>query len=152
MNTMKIKKSILLLGVAAFVSCNSGTSTSAASMGAGPIEITKSPEELKAELKFQEQSSPAEYLTADGTYRENFWGDKLKIKCSIHSNATLATFKDVIVRVTYYTKTGTELGTKDYTIYEIVKPGTTKTVDMKIDNYKDVASIGWDVVSAVAMN
>ncbi len=96
-----------------------------------------------------ERSQPTKFLNASGTYRENFWGDKFKIKCTIVNKATVAKFKDAVVRVTYYSKTKTALGSKDYTIYEAFPPNSEKTVDLKIENYKDVSTLGWDVVKAV---
>jgi len=150
---MKNRLLILFIATALLTSCNSGSNTTdgSSSTTTAPVEIPKTPEQLRAELKQQEQATPTDYLSADGTYKENFWGDKLKIKCTIHNKATLASFKDVVVRVTYYTKTKTELGTKEYTIYEIVNANSDKTVEMKIDTYKDVETIGWDVVSAIAL-
>ena len=96
-----------------------------------------------------ERSKPTDFLSASGTYRENFWGDKLKITCVITNKATVATYKDAVVRVTYYTKTKTKLKSNDYSIYEIFPPNSQKTVKLKIDNYQNVASIGWDVIRAV---
>src|SRR5687767_9036014 len=101
----------LIIATALLTSCNSGSGTTDGS-AATSIEVQKTPEQLRAELKQQEQAAPTEYLSADGTYRENFWGDKLKIKCNLHNRATLASFKDIVVRVTFYTKTDTELGSK----------------------------------------
>jgi hypothetical protein len=98
-----------------------------------------------------ERSQPAKFLKADGTYRENFWGDKFKIKCTISNKATVASYKDPVVRVTYYSKTKTVLARNSYTIYEVFQPHSEKTVDLKIDNYKDVNSIGWEVVSAIGL-
>ena len=95
-----------------------------------------------------ERSQPTNFLSADGTYRETFWGDKFKINCVIKNSATVATYKDAVVRITYYTKTKTKLGSKDYSIYEVFPPNSTKTVELKIENYKDVNSIGWKVISA----
>lgn len=95
-----------------------------------------------------ERSQPVNFLSADGTYRENFWGNKFKVSCKITNKATVATYKDAVVRVTYYTKTKTVLGSNDYTVYETFPPNSTKTVELKIDNYRDVNSIGWDVISA----
>lgn len=97
-----------------------------------------------------ERSQPTNFLTASGYYNENFWGDKLKVHGTITNSATVASYKDAVVRITYYSKTKTELGSKDYTIYEVFPPHSTKNFELKIDNYKDVNSIGWDVVSAVA--
>lgn len=96
-----------------------------------------------------EISSPTQFLTADGKYRENFWGDKIKVFCTITNKATVATYKDAIIRVTYYSKSKTVLGTRDYTVYEVLPPNSVKNVELKIDNYKDVQSIGWEVIHAV---
>ncbi len=95
-----------------------------------------------------ERSQPTRFLSASGTYRENFWGDKFKVNCEITNDATIATYKDVVIRVTYYSKTETSLGSKEYTIYETFPPNNTKKVSLKIDNYKDVNSLGWEVVDA----
>jgi hypothetical protein len=145
-----MKNIILLLSVLTIFlsSCNnSGTGSTTSS-----TSVEKSPEELKLDLKTQEQNSPTDYLTADGTYRENFWGDKLKINCTITNSAALATFKDATVRVTYFSKTKTKLGDKELTVYEIFPPNSSKTIELKIDNYKDVNSIGWDVISALPVD
>ena len=144
-----MKKIITILSFAVLVmtSCNnSGSSSSNSSNN------QKSAKELKMDLKQIEQSSPTDYLSADGTYKENFWGDKIKVNCTITNKATVATYKDAVVRVTYYSKTNTDLGSKDYTIYEKFSPNSSKIVELKIDNYKDVNSIGWKVINATAVN
>jgi len=97
-----------------------------------------------------ERSQPTNFLSADGTYHENFWGNKFKVNCTITNKATVAAYKDAVVRVTYYTKTKTVLGSKDYTIYEMFPPSSTKTVELEIENYQNVNSIGWDVIRATA--
>jgi hypothetical protein len=112
----------------------------------------KSPEELRMELKQLEQSRPTDYLIASGNYRENFWGDKFKVNCTITNKASIATYKDAVIRVIYYSKTKTELGSKDYTIYELFSPSSSKTVEMTVDNYQDVNSIGLKVISAVPID
>jgi len=97
-----------------------------------------------------ELSEPTSFLTADGNYRKNFWGDKFKVNCTITNKATVATYKDAIVMVTYYAKTKTVLTSNEYTIYEVFPPTSTKTVELTIANYKDVESIGWEVISATS--
>jgi hypothetical protein len=152
-----MKKSILFLSLAflALTSCNNSGSSgsgSSSSPSSGTEERQKSPEELKADLKQQEQSNPTQYLTADGTYRQNFWGNKFKVSCTITNTATVATFKDAIVKVTCYSKTKTVLASNQYTVYEVFRPNSKKTVELSIDNYQDVSTIGWDVVDAVAVD
>lgn len=95
-----------------------------------------------------EQSQPTNFLYASGTYNENFWGDKFKISCEIINKATVASYKDVIIRVTYYTKTKTKIGSEDHTIYEIFPPTSSKIVDLKVNNYKNVSFIDWEVINA----
>ncbi len=96
-----------------------------------------------------EWSQPTNFLFANGTYSENFWGNKIKVNCEIANNATVATYKDVVVRITYFTKTKSVIGTKEYTIYEVFPPKTSKAISLKIENYKDVKSISWEVISAL---
>lgn len=95
-----------------------------------------------------EEMYPTRFLDASGTYRENLLGDKLKVNGTITSSATVARYKDATVRVTYYSKTKTNLGSEDYTIYEVLNPGRTTPFRLKIKNYRNVNSIGWDVVDA----
>lgn len=95
-----------------------------------------------------ELSQPTSFLTAAGKYNENFWGDKINVHGVITNKATVATYKDAVVKVTYYSKTNTEIGSKEYTIYEIFTPHSSTNFELKIDNYKDVSTIGWDVISA----
>jgi hypothetical protein len=54
----------------------------------------------------------------------------------------------VVIKITYYTKTKTDLGNDEYTIYETFPPNTSKTINLKINNYKNVNSIDVDVVDA----
>lgn len=97
-----------------------------------------------------ELSQPTTFLMADGNYNENFWGDKIKVHGVIKNTATVASYKDAIVRITYYSKTKTELGSKEYTIYDIFPAHSEVKFELKIENYKDVNSIGWEVITAIA--
>lgn len=97
-----------------------------------------------------ERSQPTNFLTADGNYNRNFWGNKIKVHGKIKNNATVASYKDAVVRVTYYSKTKTELGSKEFTIYDIFPPHSEVMFELKIENYKDVNTIGWDVIEAKA--
>jgi len=115
-----------------------------------PVPDTQSYEEKVMTVEEIESSRPCDFLNASGNYNENFLGNKLKVHGIITNNATVATYKDAIVKVTYYSKTKTELGSKKYTIYEIFPPNSTKEFELKIENYRNVSSIGWDVIDASA--
>ena len=95
-----------------------------------------------------ERSQPTNFLSAAGTYNTNFWGTKFKVHMIITNKATVATYKDAVVRITYFSKTQTELGHEDHTVYELFPPHSTVTMDLKIDAYKNVSSLNWDVISA----
>lgn len=97
-----------------------------------------------------ENATPTDFLDADGTYNESFWGTKINVDGKITNSATVADYKDVVVRVTYFSKTKTVLGNEDYTLYEIFPPNSVKPFKLKIENYKDVNSIGWKVISALS--
>lgn len=97
-----------------------------------------------------ERSQPTNFLTASGNYTENFWGTKIKVNGVITNTATVATYKDAVVRIRYYSKTKTELGSEKYTIYETFPPNSSTPFELKIENYKNVNSIDWKVESATA--
>lgn len=95
-----------------------------------------------------EAANPINYLKADGTYNNNFIGDKVKINGVITNSATVTTYKDIIVRVNFYSKTNTLIGTEDYTLYEFYPPNSTQEFKLKVKAYSNVSSLGWEVVSA----
>lgn len=98
-----------------------------------------------------ENSQPTQFLTADGKYIQNFLGTKLKVYGTITNTATVASYKDAKVKVTYYTKTKTEIGSNTYTIYETFAPQSTVQFELKIENYQDVSTINWDVIDAIGI-
>lgn len=118
--------------------------------GSGDVFGGDTYEEKVMTVEEIERSQPTKFLSAGGEYRQTILGNKFKVDCTITNSATVATYKDAVVRVTYYSKTKTVLGTNDYTIYESFPPHSSKTTRLKIDNYKDVETIGWDVVEAQA--
>lgn len=96
-----------------------------------------------------EAADPSTYLDATGTYKTTFLGDKLKINGIIENKATVTNYKDVIVEVIFYSKTDSEIAREQYTIYDFFGPNTKKEFKLKVNNYSNVKTIGWDVVSAV---
>ena len=145
----KIGKFILILGgiIVIYLAVVFITNQNSNSYGSGSEQTY---EEKVMTVEETEKSQPTTFLTADGNYNESFWGTKLKVHGLIKNTATVATYKDAVVRVTYYSKTKTELGSKEYTIYETFPPNSTKNFELKIENYKDVNSIGWNVVNATS--
>lgn len=106
------------------------------------------PVEASMTAEDKEAAYPLNYLTAGGEYKENFLGDKLKIKGFIRNAATVTTYKDVVVEVVFYSKTGSEINTEKYTLYEFYRPATQSLFELKVSNYGNVAKIGWRVAAA----
>lgn len=138
----------ILVGVIVLVVCVLWIANMDSNSGSGSVVETY--QEKVMTIEEIEHSQPTKFLIATGNYDQNFWGDKIKVHGIIKNTATIASFKDALVRVTYYSKTNTELGSKEYTIYEIFPPHSEVKFELKIENYKDVDAIGWDVIQATA--
>ena len=95
-----------------------------------------------------ERSQPTNFLNASGTYNQTLFGNNIKVHGVIKNSATVANFKDVVVKVTYYSKTQTVIGRNNYIIYDFFPPHSEKTFELKIDKIDGTNTIGWDVVKA----
>ena len=105
--------------------------------------------EQKMSIEQTENADPLRFLSAAGEYNSSFWGTELKIRGTITNTATVADYKDVTIQVTYYSKTKSVLGTKDYTLYEIYQPNTVTPFRLDIANFDNVNTINWKVVRAL---
>lgn len=126
--------------LAAFIGCGGNDSN--------PFDREPTYEEKKMSIEEEERANPARFLTASGTYRENFSGTKMKVFGKVTSTATVANFKDVVIEFTYYSSTDTELGSDRYVLYEFVNAGKTVSFNWKLDVPSACTKLGWDVVSA----
>ncbi|MEQ9466191.1 MAG: hypothetical protein RLN88_02205 [Ekhidna sp.] len=102
------------------------------------------------QLELYESIRPNTFVDADGTYSESFWGDKINLNVNITNSAKIAKFKDIKIRVSYYSKTESIITSEDHIIYEVVNPQQTLTKKIQVKNYQDTNSIGWHVVDAVS--
>lgn len=130
--------------------CSEANSYSGSSYTAPVEERPKTAEELRAELLAQEQNAPTEYLKTEGTYRRNFI-NQLVLEGDIANTATLANFKDPVLTVTWYSKTGTEVGAKEYPIYEVVQAQGTTHYKLKTDAPSFVATVALGISGATAV-
>jgi GYF domain 2 len=102
----------------------------------------------KLSMEEIESASPLKFLSADGEYKSSFWGTELKIRGNIINNASVATYKDVQIKVTYYSKTKSVISSNNYTVYEIFKPSSSTPFKLDVPNIDNVESIGWKVIGA----
>ncbi len=118
--------------------------------GSNSIMGEESYNEKVMSVEETEISQPTNFLRAEGNYNKNLIGTKLKVHGTITNSASVATFKDAVVQITFYSATQTELFNKNYTIYDYFPPHSTVEFELKTENYRDVESIGWEVVSATS--
>jgi hypothetical protein len=84
-----------------------------------------------------------------GNYRKNLVG-KFVIDGSIQNKATIATYKDVQLKLNYYSKTGSFLGAENKIIYEFYGPGSSRSFSIKSAGYSGAKSVKIDVTGAKA--
>lgn len=136
-----MKKTLLVAIPAFLVACNSGT-------GSDSTLTDQSYETKVLSVEEMEKADPSKFLDAEGTYNENFWGNKLKIHGDVTNNATVANYKDVVIEVTFFTKTETVLDKQRYIIYDFFPAHQTKNFEMKIDRPDNCEKLGWKAVAA----
>jgi len=78
----------------------------------------KSNADLQNELGRREINNPLDYLSIKYKIDNKLFSGKTNINVKIYSSAKMATYKDVIVRIYYYTGTNTFISSEDYIIYK----------------------------------
>lgn len=79
-------------------------------------------EQTKETLEQTEKKNPIRFLSVEGSDKKNFWG-KTVIKGTITNTATVASYKDVDIELSFYSKTGALLEKDHEVIYETIAPG-----------------------------
>ncbi len=102
-------------------------------------------ETVKETLAEKEKNNPKRFLMVSNTDRKNLIGQTV-VKGTISNKATVCWYKDVELRLSFYSKTGVKLDEGLETIYENIGPG--KSVKFKT---KYFAPKGTDSV-AVSVN
>ena len=98
-------------------------------------------EQTKEKLEQTEKKNPKRFLTVEGSDRKNLIGQTV-IKGTITNKATVASFKDVDIELSFYSKTGALLQRDHEVIYETIAPGNSNSFKTKTR-----APIGTDSVA-----
>ena len=114
------------------------------------VERQKTPEELRAELLQSEQQYPGKYINGKTSNWKNLWGKRV-IQLQLTNTATLASFKDLVINVTFLSKTGTELGQNQFTVFEYFKPGQVVTHNVRAYAPSATKNVSVTVISATAL-
>jgi hypothetical protein len=107
----------------------------------------KNYEKSKESLEQTEQKNPAKFITVDGDKKKNLLGQTV-VRADISNNAKIVTYKDVDVKITFYSKTGTVLEEDHETVYENIAPGASVHFKSKFFTPKGTDSVGFKAVDA----
>lgn len=143
----------LMLVVAGFIVATATGGTADYSPGPVYEEVNERPKtaaELRADLLATEQASPQEYLDVDGRYWRNLI-EQLVVEGDIANNASLAGYKDPVVTILWFSKTGTQIGEESYRVYEFVKPGRKTHFKLKTNAPASVKSISMGITDATPL-
>jgi len=137
-----MKKYFFAVFIAITLMCACGTNPDIKSKAdAASYNITKE------ELLKKEQRSPQNFVDAKGNNKKNLIGQTV-VKGTIHNNAAIAVYKDVNLKLSFYSKTGVLLETDKETVYETIEPGEFKDFKTKYFAPKGTDSVALQVVSA----
>lgn len=104
--------------------------------------------DLRNELESKEKRNPKTYLSVDYDLNYRLFSGKDEIKGTIYNSATMATFKDVILTVTYSSNTGTKLYSENFVVYDFIYPGSSTDFNIKTYSPEGTKQIGVKIKSA----
>lgn len=104
-------------------------------------------ETIKENLHDKEVKSPQFFLAVTGHDKRNIIGQTV-VKGIVTNKATVAKYKDIEVKLDFYSKTKTLLETDKETVYEILAPGQSKNFKTKYFAPKGTDSVALTIVSA----
>ena len=94
-----------------------------------------------------EKKNPAQFITVSLNDKRNLVGQTV-IKGSLGNGASVATYKDIELQLSFYSKTGALLEQNIETIYETLPPGKSVTFKSKYFAAKGTDSVAVKVITA----
>ncbi len=104
-------------------------------------------QETKKSLLMKEQKNPSSFIAVHGNDKRNLLGQTV-VKCVLKNNATLAAYKNVDLKLSFYSKTNVLLETDKETVFEIMLPGQSKNFKTKYFAPKGTDSVALEVLGA----
>jgi hypothetical protein len=104
-------------------------------------------EETKENLAETEKKNPVRFLAVTGNDKKNLIGQTV-VKGSLKNKATVASYKDVEVELSFFSKTGTLLEKDIEIVYETVAPGKETDFKTKYFAPKGTDSVALKVLGA----
>jgi hypothetical protein len=104
-------------------------------------------EQTKETLEQTEKKNPKRFLTVEGSDRKNLIGQRV-IKGTVSNKATVASYKDVDIELSFYSETGALLEKDHEVIYETIKAGGSTSFKTKYFAPKGTDSVAMKIVGA----
>ena len=106
-------------------------------------------EEKKATLEDMERDSPLKFLRVNASHRGNLLNQTV-VEGEITNKATLVSFKNIQVQVSFLDKDNALIEKQKETLDEVVKPGTSMDFKIKTSHVKGANSVTIDIIAATA--
>ena len=110
-------------------------------------KTTDNYEKGKLTIEEIEKKNPERFLSVSGNDKRNLIGQRV-IKGTIINSAKMVSFKDVDIKLSFYSKTGALLEEDHEVIYETIAPGESNNFKTKYFAAKGTDSVGMKVISA----
>lgn len=111
------------------------------------VKSDKNYEKSKLSLEESEKKNPAAFIAVKGDRKKNLIGQTV-VKGKLFNNGKVVVYKDVTLKLSFYSKTGTVLEEDIETIYDNVAPGASVSFKSKYFTPKGTDSVGMKVISA----
>lgn len=104
-------------------------------------------EQTKETLEETEKTNPTRFLSVSGHDKRNLIGQTV-IKGTLTNKAKIASFKDVEIELSFYSKTGALLEKDHEVIYETIEPGGSSDFKSKYFAPRGTDSVALKVTGA----
>ncbi len=138
---MKRSISVLLVCAIVFAACKNGDKKTVEEKEKASYEKTKE------SLGEKEKKAPETFITVSTHDKRNLIGQTV-IKGTVSSKATVAVYKDIDLKLFFYSKTGSLLEEDKHTVFETLKPGSSESFKTKYYAPKGTDSIVMKVIGA----
>jgi hypothetical protein len=120
------------------------------------ISRPKSEAELRMELLSKESSMPLSYLSINQIkFEKKFLAiitNEATITGVVKNSASLSKYKDLRVRVNYYSATSTIFKSQDYVIYKYFPPQSNTPITLEVDFPDSFSKYGVEILGATPTN
>jgi hypothetical protein len=104
-------------------------------------------EKGKETLTEMEQKNPLRFLSVKGGKKKNLFGQTV-VRGNIYNSAKMVSYKDVDIKISFYSKTGTLLEEDNNMVYETITPGGSMSFKSKFFAPKGTDSVAMKVIGA----